>query len=480
MRAEEISAWWDSFGDVQLSQLVRSVLGANLDLRAAVDRIEVSRAVYGVVAADRLPTVDATGSYSRTRPLVATPTQDQWTVGGRLSWEIDLFGRIRRSVEASLASFEADVEDLRAVQVALAAETAAVYVDALSLSERLAIARRNVASQARSRGIAEDRFQAGMTANLDPAQARVNLHTTEAAVPALELLRRRALHRLAVLCGKDPRALLEVVAADQPLPDVPSEMLVGIPADLLRNRPDIRGLERRLAAQSAQVGVATASLYPSVNLSGTWDWLARTPSRLFDSGTGFGGIGPLVTVPVFNAGRLRSQVRAEEAALRQLDKQLRQQVLVAQEEVENALFAIVRDRRQAQLLDQALQAAGQAVELSQQLYTSGQSDFQNVLDAQRSAFALEDELAVGAAQHAARRRGAVPRDRRWVGGGRGRGRHLDRRVSAAPGARCRGAPRHRTRAAGGRRGPRAQLARLGGCGPELKSTRHSTTNSNTT
>ena len=405
--AEDIAAWWTAFGDMGLSTIVEKVLENNLDLQAAVERVEFSRARHGIVRADQFPSVAATGSYQRTRPF-GFSTQDQWTVGGTVAWEIDLFGRVRRGVEASIATFEADIEDLHSVRVSLVAETVATYLQLASLQQRYQIAQRNVAGQERSLEIANDRFDKGMAAGLDPAQAKVNLESTRASLPALELERQRALNRLSVLEGRGPyntRDLMSVLAppADEvllppvlpaQLPSVPEEFLVGIPADLLRNRPDIRSLERQLAAQTAQVGVAVASRYPSIQLSGTWDWIARNPGSLFESGTGAGGIGPLVSLPLFQGGRLVNAVRAEEALVRDLDLRLRQTVLVAQEEVENALFAIVRDRRRTELLEEATTAANTSVDLARQLYTSGQSDFQNVLDAQRSLFALEDELEI--------------------------------------------------------------------------------------
>ena len=389
---EDVALWWEGFGDEQLSSLVESALASNLDLLAAVERVEAARAAYGVVSADRLPTLTGTASYTRVKTLGA-PTRDQWSLGAQVAWEVDLFGRVRRAVEASHASFEAEVEQVRGVQVALAAETVATYLQALSIQERLDIAAYNVDGQRRSLDIADRRFDAGMAAGLDPAQARVNLHSTQASVPALELQMQRALHRLAVLTGKDPRSLVGSLQTVRPLPEVPEQLMVGLPADLLRNRPDIRGLERELAAQTARVGVATAALYPSVNLTGAWDWLAQDPDELFERDSRTGSLGFPVSVPIFNAGRLRSQVSAEEAVVRQIHLQLRQRILVAQEEVENALVAIVRDRRQAELLAEAVEAARSSVDLSRQLYTSGQSDFQNVLDAQRSLFALEDDLA---------------------------------------------------------------------------------------
>ena len=326
-------------------------------------------------------------------PWVLEP-QNQWTIGGRASWEIDLFGRVRRSMEASLANFEAELADLGAVRVALIAETVATYLQCVSLRERITIARSNVEGQERSKDIADRRFDAGMAAGLDPAQADVNLARTQASVPALELALRRSLHRLSVLAGRDPVSNFENAGSGAELPEFPPSLSVGIPADLIRNRPDIRSLERRLAAQSARVGVAIAARYPAIQLSGSWDWLSSKLGGLSSDAAEFGSVGPSISVPIFQSGRLRAQVDAEEANLRQLHLALRQSVLIAQEEVENSLIAIVLDRQQTELLGAAVEAAQDSVELSRSLYTSGQSDFQNVLDAQRSLFALEDELAL--------------------------------------------------------------------------------------
>jgi NodT family efflux transporter outer membrane factor (OMF) lipoprotein len=391
--AEQIAQWWRGFGDEQLSRLVDEVLGQNLDLASAVERIEVARASYGISRADFFPQVSGSATYRRGRQFPFDPTADQYTVGLSTSWEIDLFGRVRRSVQSALANFEAQIEDYHGVRLALVVETVSTYLQALSLAERLGIATQNVGSQEKSLEIAELRFDAGMANGLDPAQARVNLHSTQANVPALRFELTRTLHRLSVLTAREPRALLEEITTDVPLPEVPAEILVGIPADLLRNRPDLRGLERQLEAQSARVGVATASLYPAIQISGSWDWLALEPENLFEEEGGFGLTGPVVSLPLFTAGRLRAAIDAEEATLRQLHLQLHQQALVAQEEVENALVAVVNDRRRLQLLDEASVAAQESVDLVRELYTSGQTDFQNVLDAQRSQFSLEDQRA---------------------------------------------------------------------------------------
>ena len=393
VEAEQIAQWWRGFGDDQLSELVDDVLGQNLDLASAVERVEIARASYGIAIADFYPQVGSAATYGRGRQLPFNPTTDQYTVGLNASWELDLFGRIRRSAQSALASFEAQIEDYHGVQLALVVETVSTYLRALSLAERLGIAAQNVESQEKSLDIAELRFGAGMANGLDPAQAKVNLHSTQASVPALRFELTRTLHRLSVLTAREPRALLEQLSTDVPLPEIPGDILVGIPADLLRNRPDLRGLERKLEAQTARVGVATAALYPSIRISGSWDWLAFEPEDLFEEEGGFGTIGPVVSLPLFTGGRLRSAIDAEEAALRQLHLQLHQQALVAQEEVENALVAVVNDRRRKQLLSEAVVAAQQSVDLVRELYTSGQSDFQNVLDAQRSQFSLQDQLA---------------------------------------------------------------------------------------
>ena len=390
---EAMARWWGTFGDAQLEALVERMLSANLDLAAAVERIEVARAAFGIASADRFPGASATGGYQRGRPLLGSPTQDVYSVGGAISWELDLFGRVRRSVEASYASFEAQVEELHGIRVALVAEAVTTYLQALSLQERLDIAARNVDGQERSLEIANERFTAGMAAGLDPAQAEVNLSASLASVPALQLELRRALHRLAVLMGEDPRTLIDSVDCASPLPAVPSELLVGVPADLMRNRPDIRGLERQLHAQTARVGIAVAARYPRLDFSATWEWLTQEPDDLFDDDFGFGLVGIPISLPLFTGGRITNQIAAEEAAVRELHLRLQQQVLLAQEEVENALVAIVADREQVVTLDRAVAAARRSADLSRQLYTSGQSDFQNVLDAQRSLLALEDELA---------------------------------------------------------------------------------------
>ncbi|MEM7203348.1 MAG: TolC family protein [Planctomycetota bacterium] len=394
IEASRLSKWWQSFDDPHLTDLIEHSLEANMELKAAFQRISAAHALYGIARADQLPTVSGNTSYARARDFFpGAQPENQWSLGGRLSWEIDLFGRIRRSVEAGSADLEGQAEQMRDLQVLTVAEVASTYLQAVSLKERLAIAERNVGAQRRSREIADNRFETGVTAGLDPAQAKLNLFSTQTIVPRLELALRRSLNRLAVLLGEDPSGVEALLPDAVVLPEVPEELMVGVPADLLRNRPDIRAAERRLAAQTARIGVAEAQRYPSVNLRGAWTWLANTPSDVFGDAIEFGSVGPLISVPIFNNGRLRSQVGAEEARARELELALRQQVLIAQEEVENALIAVIQDRQLVALLGEAAQAAASSVQFARNLYSSGKSDFQNVLDAQRSLFSLEDQGA---------------------------------------------------------------------------------------
>ena len=392
--AENLANWWLVFEDPDLSAVIEKALSANMDLKAAFERVSAARALYGFARADQLPSVNANGSSARAKQFFpGATTGNEWTVGGDLSWEVDLFGRVRRSVEAASRDLESQGEQVHDLQVLIVAEVASTYLQALSLQERLGIAERNVDSQKRSLEIANNRFEKGMTAGLDPAQATLNLFTTQLIVPTLELALARSLNRLAVLTGQDAVGIGGLLPNAADLPSVPDRLLVGVPANLLRNRPDVRAAERRLAAQTARIGIAEARLYPAINLSGTWNWLASSPGNVFSDALEFGSIGPIVNVPIFNNARLRSRVSAEEARARELELVLRQRVLIAQEEVENALISVVRDRQLVELLDEATQAAETSVGFAKDLYTSGQSDFQNVLDAQRSLFALEDDGA---------------------------------------------------------------------------------------
>jgi NodT family efflux transporter outer membrane factor (OMF) lipoprotein len=410
MSTEEpgITRWWETLGDSTLTSLIRRAETQGLDLQFAVARVAEVRALRGVAKGARFPTLTLDGAYSRTQLSENSAAgqiitgeggtvdpANQWETRASVGWEVDLFGRIRRSVEAADAQFEASIEDYRDVQVSLYAEVAANYVDVRSLQERLAYARQNVEGQRESVQLTRDRFQAGLTSALDVAQAEQNLAQTESVIPQLETNLNSALNRLAVLIGQQPGALhaeLEVDGLPQ-LPTVPADLTAGVPADLIRRRPDIRRAERSLAAQTALVGVATADLYPTFSISGFIEGVTGTLSNLFTGGSVGWGIVPGFRWDLFRGGQIRSNIQVQEARMQQGLIAYQQTVLFAFEELEGALVAYDRERVRRDRLLEAVDASGRAVDLVRTQYVSGLTNFQNLLDTQRSLFQQQDLLA---------------------------------------------------------------------------------------
>lgn len=392
-----LQRWWDLFDDPTLVRLVERARTANPDVRLAVARVLESRAALAVVAGERLPFVDATAGGSLGRGSAATLPAGVDTgfdalasVGADASWEIDLFGRIARGIEAALADYDASVEDIRDVLVSLSAAVALNYVDARTLQERLVVTRENIRAQEGSLQLTRDRFEAGLTSALDVAQAEANLYDTQSRIPALERALAAAFNRIAILLAEAPGALTAELAAGGAIPAPHAAATVGIPADLVRQRPDVRGAERRLAAQTARIGVATADLYPRLALGGNFS---------FDAGnlgapTGFGwNILPGLRWNLFDRDRIRSRIDVEEARATQALLDYERTMLNALEEVENAMVAYGREQERRARLQQALDASRRAVELVRTQYLAGLTDFQNVLDSQRTLYALGDQLA---------------------------------------------------------------------------------------
>ncbi len=404
--AAELEEWWKLFEDPVLSGLIDRASEGNLDLRAAVSRIDEARAMLGVARGARLPRIDADASYSRSRQssesslggktlgdLVSVSDVDTYAAAIGAGWELDVFGRVRRSVESSHANWQASVEDYGGVLVALRAEVALVYIETRSLQDRIAIAERNVASQRASREIVRKRREAGMAPGLELAQADANVASTEATLPQLRAQLRLATNRLSVLLGEHPGALGEELGTQSSVPSPPESTLVSIPADLLRKRPDIRRAERLLAAQTARVGVATADLYPRLSLSGVFGFSAQSPGDLFQASSRTFGMGPSVVWNVFAGGSVRSAIDVEDARVTQALVAYEQTVLRALEDVESALTGYSHERTRNTSLRSAVDAYRRAVGFAEDLYQGGKTDFQNVLDAQRNLLAFEDQLA---------------------------------------------------------------------------------------
>ncbi|MCP3960486.1 MAG: efflux transporter outer membrane subunit [bacterium] len=403
-----LQTWWQELDDPVLTGLIRRAGSSNLDLREAMARILEARARLGVASGQKLPDVDASaffsyGEQSDQGPLGSLAdliggfdAQELYNAGVDASWEIDVFGRIRRSVESAAAGYEASIEDYRDVLVTMYAEVALNYVEARALQDRIAYALENAEAQRASVALTRDLHDAGASSALDVSQAESNLAATEAAIPALEIALSFALHRLAVLLGEPPGALYGELSQASTIPASPAEIATGLPAEALRQRPDVRRAERQLAAQSARIGVATADLYPRFSLSGFFALEATDVSNLGDGATW--GIVPGLRWNLFDGGRVRSAIQVEEARTEQALVRYERTILRALEEVENALVSYTLEQRRRERLQAAVTATQRTVELVEIQYRSGLTDFQNVLDAQRSLFVQQDQLATSEGQ----------------------------------------------------------------------------------
>lgn len=403
----DLSRWWTTLNDPTLDRLIDEAVAGNLDLREATARVREARAQRGVVAADGLPQIDAAGSYERFRnseqafrsgnsggPGVGfgdDQAHDYYQAGFDASWEIDIFGRVRRSVESAEAGAQAAVENRRDVMVTLLAEVARTYIELRSFQSRVQIAHENETVQLDTLDITTAKFKAGLTSDLDVARAESQLATTRAAIPPLEAGVRQSVHRLGVLMGREPAALLEELETPLPIPPHSAGVPAGLPSELLRRRPDIRRAERELAAATANIGVATADLYPRFSLTGTFGFASGEFGDLFQSDARFWSVGPAVRWPLFHGGRIRANIDVQNARQEQAAARYEKVVLTALEDVENALVNYARERARLESLRVAVAAEERAVELARQLYGPGLTDFFSVLDTQRQLFALQDQ-----------------------------------------------------------------------------------------
>ena len=397
--AADLRDWWRKLDDTVLDQLVARAIGDGLDLRAAMMRVDEARALRGEAVADRWPTVDARAGYQRVGQSENTPLGgfaenfDQYTTGVNLSWEVDLWGRVRRSIEAADADVGQRLAAARDVAVAIAAETATNYVEFRSLQQRLQIARDNQTLQEQTLALVQARFEAGLVGERDVAQATSILAATRARIPSLAISLRAAENRLAVLVGQAPGALAQDLAAVAPVPAPPANVAVGVPTDAVRQRPDVRAAERALAAETARIGVAEGDLYPRLSLLGTVGFESDKIANQFDGASNVFAIGPSLTWNLFDAGRLRSRVEAQEARAQQALLAWQQTVLLALEQSENAMTAFAREQTRRDELGNAATQARRAVDLAQAQYREGLTDFQNVLDSERALVELEDQQA---------------------------------------------------------------------------------------
>ena len=387
-----ISEWWAGFNDPVFSSLITQAVNGNLDLKQAKARIREARARRGIADAGFFPTLDASGNYTESHNNEST--NDLYRAGFDAGWEIDIFGRIRRSVEAAEDNLQASFENLRDVLVSLTAEVGLNYTEARTFQRRLAVAYDNLQAQEETYDLIKTRYQAGLSNELTLQQARYNLESTRSQIPTLRIGLAEAKNRLAVLTGKAPGAIDTLLSETRPIPDIPATVAVGIPAEILSRRPDIRRAERELAAQTAQIGIATADLYPRFRLSGTIGLESLKLTDFFKSLSRFWNWGPAVSWNVFDAGAIRGNIAVQSALQEQSLINYEKAVLSAYEEVENALTTYAEEQFRRERLLEAADAAQQAQDLAQDQYKVGLVDFITVLEAQRSLLSLQDQLAV--------------------------------------------------------------------------------------
>jgi len=406
--AHDLATWWTVFNDPLLSALVDRALSANFDLKIAAARVRQARAARTIAAAGLWPGVDASASYRRLHEeQKATGSslgssgaqdtnryQDLYQIGLDAAWELDIFGGLRRSVEAANADIASAVEDHRDVLVSLVAEVGATYAGLRGYQQQIAIARKNLQAQEHTAGISGKRFEAGLTNGLDASNAEAQAAATRAQIPVLEAAAQQSIYSLSVLLAQEPAALVRELSAPAPLPAAPAALPAGLPSDLLRRRPDIRRAEAQLQAATARIGVATADLFPRFSLTGS---IARTGNELHVLGTGDNhgwSWGPSISWPVFAAGRIRANIKVQTALQEQALASYEKTVLTALKDVESALVALSKEQEHHDALAQAVASGRRAVDIAMRLYTVGRSDFLNVLIAQRSLYAYEEALVL--------------------------------------------------------------------------------------
>ncbi len=402
-----IASWWKSFNDPQLDSLIERAVKTNHDLRIAEARVREARALYRIASSQLWPTLDAGGSYARQRqsknqPIIGSfplPSgasvpfdNNVYQAGFDASWEIDVFGGNRRAVEAGKAEVAAAEFGRRNVLVTLLGEVARNYVELRGCQRRLEIATNNLKTQQDALALTEDRFKKGLTSDLDVQQAATLLANTRAVIPTLETGIQDYIHRLGVLLGQPPEALLAELSAPAPIPSGPPEVPVGLPSELLRRRPDIQQAERQLAASTARIGVATADLFPKFSLTGIAGYESTSASDWFAGGSKFWSLGPTVQWRIFDAGRIRANIRVQNARQEQSLAAYEETVLMSFEDVENSLVAYAKEQIRRRSLEDAVTSSKDSLHLANQLYSNGLASFINVLDAERSLYQAEDAL----------------------------------------------------------------------------------------
>ena len=401
------STWWKSFNDAELNSLIQRAARSNLDLRVAEARLRQARAVRERSAADFMPSVDASASYSRqlqseNQPLIgALPLPPNfpfeynvYQAGFDASWEIDLFGGKRRALEAATAEWQGTIEARNDAMVSLLAEVARTYVDLRGGQLRLEIARRDLKLQDEALELTRARFQTGLTSELDVTRSAALLASIRARIPPLNTAVRAAMYGMAVLLGQEPGELVTELSPSMPVPPTPPEVPIGLPSDLLRRRPDVRQAERQLAAETARIGVAKSDWFPKLSLTGDVGSESVTLAQAFKPGSLFWSLGPSLQWRALDFGRVRAEVRTQtavqEAALATYEKV----VLISLQEAENAVMTYAQEQNHHRELADEVAQNRRSLDMANSLYNAGRVNFLDVLDVRRSLYESDDQLAV--------------------------------------------------------------------------------------
>jgi NodT family efflux transporter outer membrane factor (OMF) lipoprotein len=405
----DIALWWKQLKDPELDSLIDRAIKSNVELRVAATRVTQARALERAQRSTLFPTLSLSGGFNRIRggfaqgnihvdpsrgtSLISPFETNNLQAGLDASWEADLFGANRKAVSAGAADTRSAEEARRDTLVTVTGEVARAYAELRGIDQRLAIARATIQTQSDTLHLTQVRAEAGLATELDVAQQTTQLATTQAAEPALQASRVQTVQRIAVLLGQQPETLLDELQAPGELPAVPPMIAAGIPSDLLSRRPDVRRAQSDIIAAAARLDSAHADLFPKFTITG----FSGRQSTGFDSltlGAGnFFSVGPAISLPIFTGGRIRANIAANDARLREAQIRYEGVMLSALEDVENALSSYAREEERREKLATAANASRTAVDLARELYSRGLSDFLSVLDAQRAQFAAEDALA---------------------------------------------------------------------------------------
>ena len=396
---EAVADFWQTFEDKTLDKLVDDALVANYDVRIALSRVAEARALRRDTAFDLAPSINAGAGYTKTRfseaqTIAGTPRNTElYDAGFDAFWELDVFGRVRRGLEASNAQLDAFEAAERDAQVIVTAEVTRTYFELRGFQQQLDVARRNVSNQQSTLDLATARLEAGRGTEFDTARAQAQLSATLGTISPLEAAVARSIHRLSVLVGREPGALRAELASTRDLPPLPGIVPVGDPAGLLRRRPDIRIAERDLARSTAEIGVAVADLFPRVTFIGNVGYVATSSGELGDSGTNSYVVAPGISWAIFDLGHVQARIAASKARKDTALLRYEKTVLNALEETENSLVTHARARERLVHDEAAVRASNTAADLARVRYENGASDFLQVLDAERTLLESEDRLA---------------------------------------------------------------------------------------